>query len=376
MGKLLIPGGSGGADTSVVTAGASDVIENKVIVDASGNPLTGTLKLTGSATESRVLSGYTFYNTDAKTILTGSLAVTSAINFSAATLSGSSIRITWTNPSKGAWSGVKIRYSTSSYPGVSGGTLVYTGTGSSTAAGGSSYVDIAGLNVSTTYYFTCYSYATGLGDSSSSYNCSAKTGGLVLYNYGATSYTLTKRHKGVINSDRCTLSTTSYLVDYYGSNDIDSTLMAPAFCINAPDVFTSSGITKYSQIQITYNIGSALASSSRNDGTRITIGGWAGWDWDYNDSLDYKENKYFWKCQVTHAKDVTGTFTSTFSLGDTSTANSAIKFFKNTSYCTTSTYITRAKNLYFGAYTHVKDGDDYREVYCYVPVNFYSIKLL
>lgn len=129
----------------------------------------------------------------------GSLAVTSAINFSAAALSGSSIRISWTNPSKGPWEGVFIQMSTSGNPGVSGGTRVYTGRGNSTTAGGSNYVDITGLSVGTTYYFTCTSYATGLGNGAS-YNVSAKTKGFVLfgpgnnaaglapYNTGASSY--------------------------------------------------------------------------------------------------------------------------------------------------------------------------------------------
>lgn len=136
----------------------------------------------GTATASRIISGDTAWVNGIQ--VTGSLAVTSAINFSAATLSATSIRISWTNPSKGAWSGVKIRYSTSGYPGVSGGTLAYTGTGSSKTAGGSSYVDITGLSVGTTYYFTCYSYATGLGDSVISYNCSGKTKGIMIYNEG------------------------------------------------------------------------------------------------------------------------------------------------------------------------------------------------
>lgn len=116
--------------------------------------------------------------------INGTLACNSAINFSAAALSSTSIRISWTNPSKGPWTGVFIQMSTSGYSGTSGGTRVYTGRGNSTSAGGSNYVDITGLDAGTTYYFTCTSYVSGLGNGSS-YNVNAKTKGLMLYNYGA-----------------------------------------------------------------------------------------------------------------------------------------------------------------------------------------------
>ena len=157
----------------------------------------------GNVSASQILSSYTAWSNGIQ--VTGSLAVTSAISFKTATLSASSIRISWTNPSKGAYSGVKIRYSTSGYPGVSGGTLVYTGTGSSASPGGSSYVDITGLNLGTTYYFTCTSYATGIGDGLSN-NVSATTSGLILYDNGSNPYKLsgsssTDVSKIVFNSD-------------------------------------------------------------------------------------------------------------------------------------------------------------------------------
>ena len=43
MGKILIPGGGGGADLDAITATASDVRKNKVIVDKNGEPLAGTM---------------------------------------------------------------------------------------------------------------------------------------------------------------------------------------------------------------------------------------------------------------------------------------------------------------------------------------------
>ena len=55
-----MPGGAGGADVDVVTAGAGDVLKGKVIVDKNGNPLTGTLELTVTAYDSNVISVYTY----------------------------------------------------------------------------------------------------------------------------------------------------------------------------------------------------------------------------------------------------------------------------------------------------------------------------
>lgn len=64
MGKIWMPGGGGGTDLDVVTALADDVIQGKVIVGPDGEPLTGTLALSGDAGDSMVLSGKTYYNTD------------------------------------------------------------------------------------------------------------------------------------------------------------------------------------------------------------------------------------------------------------------------------------------------------------------------
>lgn len=74
MGRIWMPGGAGGADVDVVTAGAGDVLSGKVIVGPDGEPLTGTLALTGNAADSQVLTGRTYYNTDAKAKRTGTMA--------------------------------------------------------------------------------------------------------------------------------------------------------------------------------------------------------------------------------------------------------------------------------------------------------------
>ncbi len=73
MGRIWMPGGGGGVDLDVVTALTGDVLKGKVIVGPNGEPLTGVLELTGNAADSQVLSGKTYYNTDAKTKRTGTM---------------------------------------------------------------------------------------------------------------------------------------------------------------------------------------------------------------------------------------------------------------------------------------------------------------
>ena len=126
-----------------------------------------------NAGASHIRSGYTAWVNGSK--ITGNLAIQSALSFSAAALSATSIRISWKNPSKGPWQGVFIQMSTSGYPGTGGGTRVYTGAGNNpSSANGSNYVDIGGLASGTTYYFTCTSYVNALGWGNS-YNVSAAT---------------------------------------------------------------------------------------------------------------------------------------------------------------------------------------------------------
>lgn len=80
MGKIWMPGGGGGADLDVITAGAGDVLAGKVIVDKEGEPLTGTLALSGNASDAQVLSGQTYYNSDPKTKRTGTMSNRGAVS--------------------------------------------------------------------------------------------------------------------------------------------------------------------------------------------------------------------------------------------------------------------------------------------------------
>lgn len=82
MARFYPTGGTGGANVSVVTALAEDVAKGKVIVGPDGKPITGTLELTGTAADSQVLAGQTYYNTDLKTKRTGAMTNRGAWNSS------------------------------------------------------------------------------------------------------------------------------------------------------------------------------------------------------------------------------------------------------------------------------------------------------
>ncbi|WP_024292864.1 glycine-rich domain-containing protein [Lacrimispora indolis] len=197
MGKIWMPGGGGGADLDVITAGAGDVLAGKVIVDKDGEPLTGTMPNRGAvsqalnagasytipagyhngsgtvaanslasqtsatATAPRLLNGYTAYVNGNK--ITGTLSVNSILSFSAAAYSTTQILLQWQNPYAATgkpFSGVFINYSTNGYPGT-GGTRIYTGAGNNTTPGGWSQALVTMPSMGTTYYFSATAYASG-----------------------------------------------------------------------------------------------------------------------------------------------------------------------------------------------------------------------
>jgi len=81
MGKIWMPGGGGGADLDVITVSdPSDVLAGKVIVDKNGNPLTGTLALSGNVSDAQVLYGQTYYNSDPKIKRTGTMPNRGAVS--------------------------------------------------------------------------------------------------------------------------------------------------------------------------------------------------------------------------------------------------------------------------------------------------------
>lgn len=132
------------------------------ITSESGDePVEGALELTGNALPNQVLAGSTFYNANAKSKQTGTMAVQSILSFSAAVYSSTAIAFTWQNPAKGPFSEVIIVGKTGSYPtSITDGTRYYKGSGSNSTASGTSSATVSGFSGGTTYYFRALSYTT------------------------------------------------------------------------------------------------------------------------------------------------------------------------------------------------------------------------
>ncbi len=102
MGKVWMPGGGGGADLDVVTAGKPDVMAGKVIVDKDGEPLTGTMPNNGAVSQTLNAGGsYTipggYHNGSGKVTASSLASQTGATATAAHILSG---QTAWVNGSK------------------------------------------------------------------------------------------------------------------------------------------------------------------------------------------------------------------------------------------------------------------------------------
>lgn len=157
-----VGGGAPGIDPSVLTATAGDVVAGMVAgVKDNYNPVTGTLTLTGNAQQNHVLSGETYYTTNPKSKITGTMTVQSILSFSSAPYSANQIAFTWQNPSSGPFSGVIIIGKTGGYPAnISDGTRYYKGFGNNSNANGISTTTVSGFSSGVTYYFRAFSYST------------------------------------------------------------------------------------------------------------------------------------------------------------------------------------------------------------------------
>ena len=150
-----------GAVSQTLNAGGSYTIPAGYH-NGSGKVTANSLSSQTSATASniRILNGYTAWVNGSK--ITGTVVCNSILNFSAAAYSTTQILLQWQNPYAAngkPFSGVFINYSTGGYPGT-GGTRIYTGSGSNTASGGWSQVIVNMPSAGTGYYFSCTAYCT------------------------------------------------------------------------------------------------------------------------------------------------------------------------------------------------------------------------
>ena len=180
---IINGGGAGGTGSDECTARLSDVPAGLKAVTADSNDEAGvgTMTMTGNAQAAHVLAGETFYTNNCKTKLTGAMTVGSILSFSAQAYSGRQILLKWQNPYAATgrpFSGVHVWYSTGGYPGVGGGTWLYSGYGGNSTSGGWCQAVATLPNLNTTYYFTACSYATcSAGDLwGTTFNAAAATG--------------------------------------------------------------------------------------------------------------------------------------------------------------------------------------------------------
>lgn len=163
----IVGGGGGGVGSDELTSLLSDVVKGKTAVtsDSNDEPGTGTLELTGNAVAAHVLTGESFYTTDPKNKIVGTMTVNSILSFSVAAYSGRRVLLKWQNPYAAPgkpYCGVIIKASTGGYPAwdASAFGAIYAGAGDNVTPGGWSqvFMDLPALN--TTYYFICFGYTT------------------------------------------------------------------------------------------------------------------------------------------------------------------------------------------------------------------------
>ena len=133
----------------------------KAIIHGSGGADTDGL----TAIATHVLNGEIFYGANSDEPQTGTMTVNSILSFSVAAYSGRRVLLKWQNPYAAPgkpYCGVIIKASTGGYPAWNAPAwdAIYAGAGDNVTPGGWSqaFMDLPALN--TTYYFTCFGYAT------------------------------------------------------------------------------------------------------------------------------------------------------------------------------------------------------------------------
>lgn len=131
-----------------MTGTPSDLINGQERVPPRSDEPRRHPELTGNATAAYVYSGKTFYSTDPKVKLTGTMTISSILSFSAAVYSSTAITFSWKNPAKGPFSGVIVIGKTGSYPAsITDGTQYYKGAGNNTSANGTSSATVSKFQV-------------------------------------------------------------------------------------------------------------------------------------------------------------------------------------------------------------------------------------
>lgn len=157
--------------SSIATIG--NISANKIAKGKTYLEIAGTYTSDATVVASDIKKGKTIYANGV--LVTGTLISQSPTNGTIQTNGPTSITISWYNPPIGPYAGVQIRMSTSGYPGKTGGTVVYTGTGSNTTKNGKSSIAITGLTGGTLYYFSIYGQCGTLDTSENILNLSSRT---------------------------------------------------------------------------------------------------------------------------------------------------------------------------------------------------------
>lgn len=140
MGRVWMPGGGGGADLDVITAGAGDVLAGKVIVDKEGEPVAGTMPdrktyqhafdqgknelglfmyFAPGCYRSDGTGAWTYRTLDEmRDTVKNAYGIASVTNFRIAQYAHRQLQLTWARPGNGKmWSGIRICGKPGGYPG-------------------------------------------------------------------------------------------------------------------------------------------------------------------------------------------------------------------------------------------------------------------